>query len=103
MKDQISKIWTIDIDYTATLFCKLTMWRRTRHVTNMAPSKSGRFIIDGVPEFKEGEYQGIRAQVTISRELDFVKLAEIICKESKQPSPHLVVENQVLYSTHATS
>jgi len=53
----------------------------------MTPSKSGRFIIDGVPEFKDGVYQGIRAQGTISGEMDFVKLASIICKESKPALP----------------
>ena len=65
----------------------------------MAQGKSGRIIIDVDPEFKEEVYQAVRNQGFSSMKEWFVKQAEIVCEESKQPSLQLAAEDPALYST----
>ena len=64
----------------------------------MAQGKSGRIIIDVDPEFKEQIYEAVRNQGFSSMKEWFVKQAERICEESKQPSLGLAVEDHSLYT-----
>ena len=65
----------------------------------MPQGKSGRIIIDVDPEFKEEVYLAVRNLGFRSMKEWFVKQAEHICEEAKQPSLGLVTEDRTLYST----
>ena len=64
----------------------------------MAQGSSGRVVIDLEPEFKQLLHETLKSK-GISLKHWFLKQAEALCEEHRQPSLALVAEDPVNYRT----